>query len=189
MGLRREVFGRPLEGCLIRDLLSRQNAELRYVRRDDLCEWEELLHEYLDGIIGEQLCPARRDHDGIHHHVFCPVSLQLFCDDVNECGRSDHADLDGIRADVFKDSIELCRQEFRRHFLHHADALRVLGRQRSDSTHPIDAIGKHRLEICLDPCAAARITARDCQYLFHMDSSCMSRKISTLPSYNVGRSL
>ena len=91
---------------------------------------------------------------------------------MNERGRSDHADLDGIWADVLKDSIELCCQEFRRGLLHHADALRVLRRQGRDGAHAVDAVGKHRLEICLNPCATARITARDCQHLayhFHKE--------------------
>ena len=56
-GLRREMFGRPLEGRLIRNLLSRQDAELWDVRRDDLCEREDA---YICELGGKEIKRWRR---------------------------------------------------------------------------------------------------------------------------------
>ena len=112
------------------------------------------------------------------------IGLQFIRDNMDQRGRGDHADLDGIGPYVLEDRIELCRQELRRGFLHHADSLRVLRRQRCDGAHAVDTVGQHCLEIRLHAGAAARIAARDRQYFLHMNPSCMSRKNLTHPSYN-----
>ena len=179
-----ELLRRLLEGKLIRNLCPRQDAEFGNVRRDDLGEREELLHEHLDGLVHEQLGATRRDHDGVHDDMLGLIGLQFIRDDMDQRRRGDHADLDGIGPYVLEDRIELCCQELRRGFLHHADALRVLRCQRRDGAHAVDTVGQHRLEIRLHAGAAARIAARDRQYFLHMNPSCMSRKNLTHPSYN-----
>ena len=76
----------------------------------------------LGGILGNQARARGGDHDGVDDHVRCIPSAQAVCDDFDNLGRGDHADLDGARADIVKDGVNLRGYDIWRDILHGGDA-------------------------------------------------------------------
>ena len=111
------------------------------------------------------------------------IGMQLLRDDADERRRCHHADLHRARRDVFKDSVELRREELRRRLLNGPDTRRVLRRQRRHGAHTENAMREKRLEIRLNPRPAARIAARDGEdgddFFFHEMPSYKKRAIPT----------
>ena len=99
--------------------------------------------------------------------MFRPISAQLPGNHPDEIRGRNHADLDGIGPDILEDGIEFCSQEAGSRFLHHAHPRRILRRECRDGTHTVNAVSQHGLEIRLDSCATAGVTAGNGQYFFH----------------------
>ena len=72
-----------------------------------------------------------------------------------------HAELDGIDADVLDHRLDLRLQEGRRHAVDARHAERVLRGQRGDGRHAVAAERREGLEVGLDAGAAAAVGAGD----------------------------
>ena len=91
-----------------------------------------------------------------------------------DSAREEHPRLRRVDADVRVDGLELRDDERRRHLVHGGDTDRVLGGQRDDRGHAVRAGRGERLQVGLDPCAAAAVGAGDRQ--------CSRNDLSQLPS-------
>ncbi len=141
-----------------RTACSRARERLGFVeiRRHDGREREEPGHEGFDSIILEQLRAARCDHYGIDDERDWMVS-EIVGHDLDQVSREEHSGLRGVDTDVVEDGLELSGDEVRRHLVHGGHAGRVLSRQRHDCAHSMAARGGKRLQVGLDPGAAAGI--------------------------------
>jgi hypothetical protein len=79
--------------------------------------------------------------------------------DLDQVSREEHSGLRGIDADVAEDGLELRSNELCRHLVHSGHTRGVLGGQRDDRAHSVTAGGRERLQVGLDPGAAAGIRA------------------------------
>ena len=75
----------------------------------------------------------------------------------------EHPDLDRVDADVRRDRVDLGDDHLRRDGGDHLDPDRVLRGQRGDRRRPVDAAASERLQVGLDPGAAAGVRAGDRQ--------------------------
>ena len=66
---------------------------------------------YVYGVVAQELCPARRHHDGVDDDVLCAVLAQLRGDELDEPRRGDHAYLDRVGIDVGEHGVYLLGQE------------------------------------------------------------------------------
>ena len=76
---------------------------------------------------------------------------QNLADDGDESGRGNHPGFDGVGVDVGKHPLQLLFQKFRGRFHNAVNAGGILGRQGGDGAHGVNAIGRHGLDIGLDP--------------------------------------
>ena len=97
----------------------------------------------------EQAIAALRDHDGIDHDRHAGARRQRSGDGVDDCGIGQHADLDGVGADVAEHRLDLLRPAACSASHQHAE--RVLRRDRGERARAVDAVRGKRLEIRLDP--------------------------------------
>ena len=95
------------------------------------------------------------------------VRRQRSGDSADDCGVCQHADLDGVGADVAEHRLDLLHHERRADGLPGQDAERVLRRNRGQRARAEDAVRGKRLEIRLDSGSAAGIAAGDCQCSTH----------------------
>jgi hypothetical protein len=89
------------------------------------------------------------------------MSRQNVSHRIGDGGIGNHADLDGIDADVGKDRIDLVCHENGGHGVDTGDALCVLRRQGSQNGHSVNAASGKGLQIGLDAGAARRVGAGD----------------------------
>ena len=87
--------------------------------------------------------------------------LEPVRDGVDDRAGEEHPRLRGVDADVVRHRVELRADERRRQLEDRVDADRVLRRERDDRRHAVGAGGGERLEVGLDPGAAAGVGARD----------------------------
>jgi hypothetical protein len=79
--------------------------------------------------------------------------------DLDQVSREEHPRLCSVDADVAEDGLELRGDELRRHLVHSGHTRGVLRRQRDDRAHSVTAGGRERLQVGLDPGAAAGVRA------------------------------
>ena len=85
-------------------------------------------------------------------------------DGVDHGGVAEHADLDGVDADVVADGVQLRGQEFGRRNVDGPDAAGVLGRQGGDGGHAVAAVRGNAFQVGLDSGAAGGVRAGDGQH-------------------------
>ena len=81
-------------------------------------------------------------------------------DGVDYGSLRDHADLDGLHAEIGEHRVDLRGHEIRGHLMNAADALGVLRGERRDHGRAVDAEGGKRLEVGLNTGSARRIGRR-----------------------------
>ena len=89
---------------------------------------EQATRERLGRILGNQARARGGDHNGVDDHVRCVPGAQAVGDDFDNLDRGDHADLDGARANIVKDGINLRSDDIGGDILHGGDAERVFVR-------------------------------------------------------------
>jgi hypothetical protein len=145
-----------------RILAARQRRKLRQVRSYDRRNIHQLPKGGDRGLVGQDRA-ARRDHHGIEddrHPLETPQPLR---DCTGGIGRTDHADLHRIHADVVDDGIDLLQHHLGgdRHDVLHSE--RVLGGDRRDRGHGVAAQHRHRFDVGLDAGAASGVGTGDDQ--------------------------
>jgi hypothetical protein len=124
------------------DHVADQQRHLVEIGRDDDRAREQFAHQHGHRLGGDQPVAAGGDHDRIEH-----VGQLVVVDGpghyLDDLGRMQHAELDGVDADVWY-RLDLRLQENRRHAVD-ADAERVLRRQRGDRGHPVAAESREGL--------------------------------------------
>ncbi len=160
--------GQPLAlrqglGPVGRDGLFEQDGEFGEVGRDEVRQGQECLQGGLGRFLQEPVA-AGGDHHRVQDddggaHLFQPAA-----DGVDHRGVAEHADLDGVDADVVADGVQLGREERRRGHVDGAHALGVLGCQGRDGGHAVAAVRRDALQVGLDPGPAGRVRAGDGQH-------------------------
>ena len=102
-------------------------------------------------------CPALGHHDRVHHDRHPGPRRQNSGDRFNGNAIAQHTGLDGIGADVIEDAVHLRGNEIRWHRMDRLNAVGILGGQRRDRGRRIAAQRRYRLDVGLDPGAAAGI--------------------------------
>ncbi len=83
-------------------------------------------------------------------------------DRFGDCRIRNHADLDGVDPHIGKDGLfDLLRDKLRRNGVDAGNTLRVLGRQRGQCRHAIDATRRECLQVRLNAGAAGGVGAGD----------------------------
>ena len=160
--------GQPLAlrqglGPVGRDGFLEQDGEFGEVGRDEVRQRQEGLQGGLGRFLQEPVTAGGdhhrvQDHDG-GAHLFQPAA-----DGVDHGGVAEHADLDGVDADVVADGVQLRREERRRGDVDGAHALGVLGGQGGDGGHAVAAVRRDALQVGLDPGPAGGVGAGDGQH-------------------------
>ena len=152
-------------GILLRalgiDLVIEQRHSLGNVGRDDGCQREQAAGECLRGILGNEASARGGDHDGVDDHVRCVPGAQAVGDDFDNLDRRNHADLDGARADVVKDSVDLRGYDIWRDILHGGDAQGVLCGDGCNGRLGIQTVRRDGLDVGLNAGATAGIGSCD----------------------------
>ena len=101
------------------------------------------------------------DHDGVDDDILCVPGTQAVGDNLDNLGRGDHADLDGARANIVKDGVNLRSDDIRGDILYGGDAERVLCGDGGDGRLGIQAVRRDGLDVGLNAGATAGIGSRD----------------------------
>ena len=160
--------GQPLAlrqglGPVGRDGLLEQDGEFGEVGRDEVRQRQEGLQGGLGGFLQEPV-PAGGDHHRVQDHDGGAHLFQPDADGVDHGGVTEHADLDGVDADVVADGVQLRREERRRGNVDGAHALGVLRCQGGDGGHAVAAVRRDALQVGLDSGPAGGIGAGDGQH-------------------------
>lgn len=131
------------------------------IRGDQRGQREQQLLHGRDGIIPDQAIAAGGDHDRIENDSGDSVFGEQTGDAVDDLGCVQHADLDGISADIIEDCTDLLLKKGNRHRMDCSDPEGVLGSQSGYGTRAVAAAGPDSLEICLDTGATAGIGTGD----------------------------
>ena len=109
---------------------------------------------------------AAGDHDRIEddRKAWHNLTGQTTRDRLHRLRRSDHPDLDGVRADIGKHRLHLLNDHLGRNRHHRRDAERILRRDRGNRRRGEAAEHGNGLDIGLDASAAARIGTGDDQH-------------------------
>ena len=114
------------------------------------------------GGVVEQHGAGLGDHHGVDHDRRAGLEqVERLVDRRDDLGRPEHPDLHGVDADVLGDGPDLLDDEVAGHRVHAGDADGVLRGQRGDRGHAVDAAAGERLQVGLDPGAAAGVRAGD----------------------------
>src|SRR5207247_1678828 len=117
---------------------------------------------------GQQPVAGRRHHHGIEDVVGQPPPGDALRDRFDELRRAEHPRLHGLWGQVVGEGVELLRHQRRGERLPRAHADGVLRRHRRDHARAEDAELVERLEVGLNPGAAARIRARNGERGLHV---------------------
>ena len=137
------------------DLHLGQHFGLRDVWRHDMRERQQLGSNRLHGVLGEQPVASLGDHDGIDDELWEVKALHRCSDRFDDRGVGEHPGLDGVDADVSHYRLDLRGHQIRRNRLPFDDAERVLGSDRRDRTHTVDAVRGKGFQVGLDARPAA----------------------------------
>ena len=145
------------------DAAAAQHFGLGDVRGDHRASRQQLRPEHLEPIVVQQASAAFRDHHRVDDHQRQVQFLDRRGNGFDDRRRREHADLGGVQGDVAGDRFDLRRDEVgrQRQHLDHAD--RVLRGDGGNRARPVDTQGRERLEVGLDPGAAAGVAAGDGQ--------------------------
>ena len=156
-----EEHGSILLRALGVDLVVEQGHGLGNIGRDNRRQREQAAGERLGGIFGNQPRARGGDHDGVDDHVRCVPGAQAVGDDFDNLDRRNHADLDGARADIVKNGVNLRGYDIWRDILYGGDAQRVLRCDGGDGRLGIQAVRRDGLDVGLNAGATAGIGSCD----------------------------
>ena len=156
-----EEHGSVLLCALGIDLVVEQRHGLGNVGRDDGRQREQTTRERLSGVLGNEASARSGDHNGVDDHVGCVPCAQAVGDNFDNLGGRNHADLDGARADIVKNGVNLRGYDIWRDILHGGDAQCVLRCDGGDGRLGIQAVGRDGLDVGLNAGATAGIGSCD----------------------------
>ena len=154
LGLARELIG-------LGNGMPHQPGRLIQIRRDQTRPWEQLAHQHRHGLVRNEFVAAGGDHHRVKHHVGQAVVIHGPGHDLDHLGRVQHANLDGVHADVLDHRLDLRLQERGRHGMNALHADGVLRGQGGDRAHAVAAQRCKGLQIRLDAGATAAVRASD----------------------------
>ena len=141
-------------------LHSCQSFGFRNIRRNQLRQGEQFLFQSRHRFFPHQSGTAGGYHNRIKDNMRRSVMAQPFRRSANQLRSRKHPNLYGIRKNILKNTIKLFHQKFRRNLLYPIHSCGILGGQRSNCAHPINAQSSQRLEIRLNPRSSAGIASR-----------------------------
>ena len=115
------------------------------------------------GVVAQEFVAAFGHHDRIENDVAGPVGRQAVGHRFNDVGGVEHADFDGVGADVGQDRVDLGGDEVRRYRMNGGDGLCVLGGQGRDYGHAVAFQGGKGFQVGLNAGPAAAVRAGDGQ--------------------------
>jgi hypothetical protein len=145
-----------------RALPRRERLRLVQVRRHDRREGEEPRDERPDRVVLEQLRARARDHhrvDDERHRVL----LEVVGHGLDQPTREQHPGLRRVDAEIREHCLELVDDELRRQLVDRLHPDGVLRGERDQDRHAVHARAGERLQVGLNPGAAARVGGRDRQ--------------------------
>ncbi len=140
---------------------AREHPRLGDVRRRDRDQRQQVVDQRVDRVFVEQPGARLGDHHRIEHDRGVADEAERLDHGGDRRRVAEHPDLHRVDADVLGDRANLGDDHLRRHHLDRLDPDRVLRRDRGDRRHPVHAAARERLQIGLDPGAAARVRAGD----------------------------
>ena len=143
------------------DLVVEQGHGLGNIGRDDGCQREQAVCKRFGGVLCDQTSARGGYHDGVDYHVCRVPSAQAVGDNIDNLGRGNHANLDGVGADIVKNGIDLRRDNIRGDVLHGGDAQGVLCGDGGDGRLGIQAVRRDGLDVGLNAGATAGIGSCD----------------------------
>src|SRR3984893_3905779 len=143
-----------------RDSKIRQACRFGKIRRDEGCEWKEVLDNRFACIGCAQSIAARRDEHRIEDDEAGLIKREPFRDRRDDSGRGEHPDLDGGDIDVFENCVDLRPGKTRERDVHGSDPLRILRGQGGEDGHAVAAKRGKGLQIRRDARAPAWIKTR-----------------------------
>ena len=143
---------------------AQQQRRLVQIGRDHGGQRKQLLHQHLHGVLRHQAVAAGGHHHGVQHHLQHLVAGNGFDHHTHHVGRVQHADLDGIDANVLSHGVDLGAQHIHRNAVNGAHTQRVLCGDGGDGGHAVAAQRAEGFEVGLDTGAAAAVRASNRQY-------------------------
>ena len=155
--LGQQVLRGRFERVCVGNVVPQQQSGFVQIGRDQARTREQLAHQHLHGLAGNQPVTAGGHHHGVEHHVAELVMVDGPGHHLHDGRCVQHADLDGIDANVFHHRLDLRLQKLSRYAMDALHAHGVLCGQRRDGAHAIAAQGGKGFEVGLNARAAAAV--------------------------------
>ena len=159
----RQLFRRLDVGITAGDVPAEQPFRFRDVRRDDGRERDEVAAQRFDRGAEEERIAVLRDEHGVADEVADLEVPDGLCHRPNDRFAREHPGLRCVDTDVGDDGGDLLPDEVGTDLEHTVDTDRVLSGQCRKRRHAVDTEHRERLEVGLDPSAAAGVGSRDRQ--------------------------
>ena len=162
----------PVDG----DRFVQEDGQFGEVGRNQVCEGQQGLQCGLGGILQEPVAAGGHHHRIQHHHGGADP-FQPGVDRLDDRSVGQHADFDGIDADVVADRVELGGQEVCGRDVDSPHAPGVLRSEGSDGGHAVAAVRGDAFQVRLDPGTAGGVRAGDGQHPGNPDGRCCVRGV------------
>ena len=143
------------------DADSRERLGLGEVGRDQVGERQETAAQAGESRLREEPRAGLGHHHRVEHDVLRVMALERRGDGADARRVEQHADLDGARAEVVEDGVDLPCQEPGRKGLDREDTQAVLGRPGGEGRRSMDPVRRERQQVRLDAGPATRVGGRD----------------------------
>ena len=170
--LRLQVQGCPLHVLRRAQRAVDQQPGLIEIGGDHRGAGKQLAHQRLHRRFFDQHGATGGDHDRIEHYVLQRVPIDRLGNRTHNLGRMQHADLDGVGADVLDDGIDLVAQHLRRHAVDGPHAAGVLRGECGNGGHAVAAQRGNGFQVGLDPGATAAVRTGDGKDAGVFESEC-----------------
>ena len=161
---RQQIASCRLQDTGVRYISTQQQNSFIQVWRDEGRARKQLAHQDLHRFTGNQAVPTGSHHHGIQHHVFQLVVVDSPSHYIDNFWGMQHADLDGINANVVHHRLNLGFEKLGWYAVNTLHTLGVLRSQSCDGSHAEAAQGSKGFQIGLDACSAAAVRSCNGQY-------------------------
>ena len=159
-----QIAGRCLQVRHLAQGAAQQQGSLVQIRRHHLHPWKQFAHQHRHSFLGNQAIATGGHHHRVEHHVVQLVMVNRPGHHLDDVRRMQHADLDGVDANVIQHRLQLRLQKRRWHAVDGLHPLGVLRGERGDGGHAVAAQSAEGFQIGLDACAAAAVRTGNRQH-------------------------
>ena len=139
------------DGC---NLAADQPPCLIQIGRNHCGQWKQLAHQHIHGFVMNQLVSAGGHHHWVKHYIGDAIVADRLGHHMHHFGGMQHANFDGVHANVLHHSVDLGLEHFWRNAMNASNTQCVLRRDGGNGGHAITAQSAESFKVGLNACAA-----------------------------------